>query len=74
MIDRIYFKEGELVELKQSIPNKPVMFVYTVDKASIRSDDKATLLGITCLWFDDFKRPHRLRYSSKDLQHYHVTK
>lgn len=74
MIDKIFFKEGDLVELKQAMPNKPTMFVYSVDKTSIREDDKAILLGITCLWFDDSKRPHKLRLSSKDLKPFSTQK
>ena len=40
MEDKIYFKAGEIVTVKQDIPNKPKMYVVKVEKRTFKPNFK----------------------------------
>lgn len=71
---KIFFHEGDVVELKQNIPNKPIMIVGTVIK-STRSNDsenvmsytKPVLLGVKCYWFTTSLEIQEKTFNTKDL-------
>lgn len=69
MEDKTYFAPGEVVELKQDIPMKPIMIVKTVDKAN-GPDGKSSLIGVTCFWFTTTFEYQSHRFNTKDLNHY----
>ena len=69
--EKTYFAPGQLVKLKQDIPNSPVMLVYKVERNIIRNRDfnKNDLLrGIKCRWFTDNGFLQEAIFSTKDLQ------
>lgn len=66
--DKIYFKPGDIVQLKQNIPNSPKMIVYRVEKNIIRQENKNELLrGIKCRWFTVNGFLQEAVFSTKDL-------
>ena len=66
---KVFFSAGDLVTLKQEVPNKPIMIVKTVDKIKSQ-DDRVQLLGVTCIWFSTKQELQTERFSTKDLIHY----
>lgn len=68
--DKIYFNAGDVVTLKQDIPNKPIMVV--VKKASYifkhDTDKKSALKGIKCMWFTKDGQIQEYIFNTKDLQ------
>lgn len=54
-MDTIYFNPGDVVTLKQDIPNKPVMIVVRKEVSVFKHDKaeerKPILIGIRCRWF-----------------------
>lgn len=65
---KIYFVPGQLVTLRQDIPNKPIMLVYRVERSIIRSDDKNALLkGVKVRWFTENGFLQEAVFSTKDL-------
>lgn len=69
MREKVYFREGDLVTLKHDMPNKPIMCVESVDKATLKFDGNPKLLGITCFWFSENGLLQRNRFNTKDLEH-----
>lgn len=68
MDEKIYFVPGQVVTLRQDIPNKPKMLVYRVERSIIRSDDKNALLkGVKVRWFTDNGFLQEAVFSTKDL-------
>lgn len=66
--DKVYFNPGQLVTLKQDIPNKPVMMVYRVERSIIRSDsEQKPLKGVKCRWFTKDGLLQESVFSTKDL-------
>ena len=66
--DKIYFSPGQVVRLKQDIPNAPTMIVHRVEKNIIRTKDKSELLrGIKCRWFTNDGFLQEAIFSTKDL-------
>jgi len=74
MEEKVFFTPGDVVTLKQNLPNKPIMMVKSVDKTSFRddrsTDSKPVLFGITCIWFTDSGEIQEKRFNTKDLVHY----
>ena len=63
---------GELVTLRQDIPNKPIMIVVkketSVFKHQKKIDDKRPILiGIKCRWFTKNGELQEATFSTKDL-------
>ena len=67
-MERVFFSSGEVVELKQELPNRPKMLVQSVDKIPMKEGDKVALLGVTCIWFSVDQKLQRCRFSTKDLK------
>lgn len=69
MEDKIYFKPGDVVSLKQNIPNKPIMIVVkketSIFKNKISEDN--ILKGIRCRWFTTDGTLQEAIFSTKDL-------
>ena len=75
MENKVFYMPGDVVTLKQAIPNKPMMIVKSVDKVTIRAKNdkdeaaKPTLFGITCFWFTSTGEYQETRFNTKDLIH-----
>ena len=64
---------GELVTLRQDIPNKPVMLVVKKETSVFKhdskrlNDKKPILIGIRCRWFTTTGELQEATFSTKDL-------
>ena len=73
MEDKIFLNPGEIVTLKQDIPNKPVMIVIKKETSVFKhdnkrlSDKKPILIGIRCRWFTTTGQLQEATFSTKDL-------
>lgn len=66
--EKVFFKPGDLVELKQNIPNKPTMIVVRVERSIMKdTDGKDYLRGIRCRWYSTDQKLQEAVYSTKDL-------
>ena len=68
--DKIYFMPGELVTLKQDIPNKPVMIVVKKETTVFKTpaaDSQSSLKGIKCRWFTVDGSLQEAVFNTKDL-------
>lgn len=68
----IYFNPGDVVRLKQNIPNKPTMIVVRKEtslfKHDRKIDDKRPILkGIRCRWFTSTGELQESVFNTKDL-------
>lgn len=72
--DKVYFNAGDVVQLKQDIPNKPTMIVVKKETSlfkhdSKRLEDKRPILkGIRCRWFTSTGELQESVWNTKDLQ------
>ena len=72
--DKVYFNAGDIVQLKQDIPNKPIMIVVKKETSlfkhdSKRLEDKRPILkGIRCRWFTSTGELQESIFNTKDLQ------
>lgn len=70
---KIYFMPGEMVTIKQDIPNKPIMLITEI--VSIRPPSftnnpilpKPIFKGIRCVWFTVTGELQEKIFSTKDL-------
>lgn len=70
MNDRIYFMPGDIVTLRQDIPNKPKMLVVKKQTSIFKNkeDNKEPILkGIKCRWFTDSGELQEAIFNTKDL-------
>ena len=73
MEDKIFLNPGEIVTLKQDIPNKPVMIVIKKETSVFKhdskrlNDKKPILIGIRCRWFTTTGELQEAKFSTKDL-------
>ncbi len=68
MESKIFFKPGDVVTLKQDIPNSPIMMVVRTEKSIIRgSDGQDNLKGIRCRWFTKNGEIQEDIFNTKDL-------
>ena len=73
MDDKIFLNPGEIVTLKQDIPNKPVMIVIKKETSVFKhdskrlNDKKPILIGIRCRWFTTTGELQEATFSTKDL-------
>lgn len=69
MEDKTYFLPGDLVTIKQNLPNKPIMLV--VKKETNLFKNKVTedniLKGIRCRWFTKEGLLQEAIFNTKDL-------
>lgn len=69
-VQRVYFMPGDVVQLKQNIPNKPKMIVDKKETLALKNqeDDKANFLkGIKCYWFTTDGFYQQGVFNTKDL-------
>lgn len=70
----IYFNAGDVVQLKQNIPNKPKMVVIKKVTSIFKHDSKKTedkkpiLKGIKCMWFTTNGMYQENIFNTKDLE------
>lgn len=73
MEENIYFSPGQVVRLKQDIPNKPKMLVIRKETSLFKHDQKRTdkrpiLIGIRCRWFTTTGEMQEAIFNTKDLE------
>ena len=65
--DKTYFLPGQIVKLKQNIPNSPIMMVIRKETNVFSHDNRGMLKGIRCRWFTNEGRLQEAVWSTKDL-------
>lgn len=68
--EKIYFMPGELVTLKQDIPNKPTMIVVKKETIIFKNtgvEAQSSLKGIKCRWFTKDGLIQEAIFNTKDL-------
>ena len=69
----VYFNPGDVVQLKQDIPNKPTMIVVKKETSLFKHDSKGLedkrpiLKGIRCRWFTSTGELQENVFNTKDL-------
>lgn len=66
--EKVFFTAGDVVSLRQDVPNKPMMVVKSIDKVAALGE-KPMLFGITCFWFTEIGEYQEKRFNTKDLVH-----
>lgn len=70
----IFFNPGDIVQLKQNIPNKPKMVVIKKVTSIFKhdpkklEDKKGPLRGIKCMWFTTDGLYQENTFNTKDLE------
>lgn len=64
--DKVFFTAGDVVTLRQDLPNKPTMLVRMIEKTALKGE-KPQLLGVTCMWFTTTGECQEKRFNTKDL-------
>ena len=69
MEDKIYFLPGDVVSLKQSISNKPIIIVVKKETSLLKNkiSEDNILKGIRCRWFTIDGTLQEAIFSTKDL-------
>lgn len=66
--EKIYFAPGDVVTLRQDLPNKPIMLVVRKKTLTVRGDESGKYLqGIICRWFTTDGHLEENIFSTKDL-------
>lgn len=67
--EKIFFSPGQLVKIKQNIPNSPLMVIYKIERSIIRNSTsgKDFLKGCRCRWFTKDGYLQEATFSTKDL-------
>jgi len=69
MEEKVYFKEGDVVYLKQNIANSPEMIVEKIEKIFLPGNKvKKLLIGIRTFWFTKDGAIQKGRFNFKDLK------
>ncbi len=68
--DKVFFLPGDMVTLRQELPNKPTMYVIrrvtkTIKTESIKGD---FFQGILCRWFTNTGELQESVFNTKDLK------
>ena len=70
-MEKTWFLPGQLVTLKQDLPNKPTMIVIGKETKLIKDDEqngnKSFLKGIKCRWFTVSGELQEAVWNTKDL-------
>lgn len=72
--ERIYLNPGDIVKLKQNIPNAPIMMVVKKETSVFKHDPKRLedkrpiLIGIRCRWFTTTGELQESIFNTKDLE------
>ena len=68
MEDKTIFLPGDLVTIRQELPNKPVMMVVRKESTIFRDENKTnSLKGIRCRWFTTKNELQEAVWNTKDL-------
>lgn len=68
MEDKMMFFPGDLVTLRQDLPNKPMMVVVRKESTFFRDENKTNnLKGIRCRWFTTNNELQEAVWNTKDL-------
>ena len=70
LFNKVYFMPGDVVTLKQDIPNKPIMIVVKKKTLTIKPIDGVKsefFQGIQCMWFTSNGELQKEIFSTKDL-------
>ena len=63
-----FFQPGDIVKMKQDIPNKPIMVVYRIERTIMRNTmEEIILKGCRCRWFTKDGHLQEAIFSTKDL-------
>lgn len=66
--DKTFLKPGDLVKLKQDLPNSPIMLVVKVERYLIKHNvQNSPLRGIRTRWFSTDNKLQEAVFSTKDL-------
>lgn len=65
-MEKIFFSEGDIVQVKHDIDNKPTMLVQKIDKTVM--GERPRLLGVTCIWFTTTGELQQHRFNTKDIE------
>lgn len=66
--EKIFFSPGDIVQMKQDIPNKPKMVVIKIERSIIKREDQSQYLrGLKCRWFTSDGKLQEAVFSTKDL-------
>lgn len=66
MNEKIYFQPGDIVTLRQDLPNKPIMYVVKKE-TSFMKEQEGILKGIRCRWFANDGKLEEAVFNTKDL-------
>ena len=70
MEENIFYKPGDIVQIKQDIINKPLMIVVKKETYLFKNnmeDKKNVLKGIRCRWFTTTGQLQETIWNTKDL-------
>lgn len=69
MEEKIYFSPGDVVKLRQDLPNSPTMVVVKKETTLFKHKEDANniLKGIRCRWFTETGELQEATFSTKDL-------
>lgn len=70
MEEKVFFTPGMRVQLKQDVPNKPIMVVVKKETSMFKhtSENKDNVLkGIKCMWFTSNGELKEHVFNTKDL-------
>ncbi len=67
--EKIFFMPGDVVTLRQEIPNKPVMLVLKKETSMFKNKqgEDSILRGIKCRWFTVSGELQEAVFNTKDL-------
>lgn len=68
--EKTYFLPGDVVTLRQDIPNKPIMVVVKKETSFIKKEENNILRGIRCRWFTSTGELQESTFNTKDLIKY----
>lgn len=66
--EKVFFQPGDMVQMKQDIPNKPIMVVNRIERSLMKNNEgKDYLRGVKCRWFSTDGKLQEAVFSTKDL-------
>ena len=71
MEENIFYRPGDIVTLRQNIPNKPKMIVIKKETFLFKNnmeDKKNGLKGIRCRWFTTTGAMQEAVFNTKDIE------
>lgn len=66
--EKTFFSPGQMVKMKQNLPNSPIMIVYRIERSIMRNANGRDILkGCRCRWFTTDGHLQEAIFSTKDL-------